>query len=200
MKKKIKEEVNALKKKMILEAAQEYIEKNGYQNFKINDLSKVCEISVGALYQLFESKENLFYEYVLFQMEKFHSKLLSLCSGTNSPKQKILIYTKLKLQTFKEKGKVIQEHINYDPLFILKLGNQDKAVNLIEHFLADEFKNLSKETPLKTDNYIRLSYAFCAYILGFIKYHFIDDSDKEYDIDKLSYEIVENFLYGYIKS
>ena len=58
MKKKIKEEVNALKKKMILEAAQEYIEKNGYQNFKINDLSKVCEISVGALYQLFESKEN----------------------------------------------------------------------------------------------------------------------------------------------
>ena len=198
MKEKIKEEVTALKKKMILQEAEKYIEEKGYQNFKINELSKVCGISVGALYQLFISKENLFHEYILFQIEDFHKKLLKLCEGINSPKQRLLIYTKAKLQTFEEKGKTIQEHITYDPLFILKLGNQNKAMNLMENFLAKEFEKLSCETPLKSDNYICLSYAYSAYILGFIKYYFQSSTKKEYDIEKLSNDILDNFLHGHL--
>ncbi len=198
MKKKIKEEVTALKKKMILQEAEKYIEEKGYQNFKINELSKICSISVGALYQLFISKENLFYEYVLFQMENFHKELLKLCNGISSPKKRLLIYTKAKLQTFEEKGKTIQEHITYDPLFILKLGNQNEAMNLMENFLAKEFEKLSFKTPLKTDNYICLSYAYSAYILGFIKYYFQSDTKKEYDIEKLSSNILDNFLHGHL--
>ncbi len=198
MKEKIKEEVTALKKKMILQEAEKYIEEKGYQNFKINELSKVCGISVGALYQLFISKENLFYEYVLFQIENFHKKLLKLCEGVNSPKQRLLIYTKAKLQTFEEKGKTIQEHITYDPLFILKLGNQNEAMNLMENFLAKEFEKLSLKTPLKTNNYTCLSYAYSAYILGFIKYYFQSDTKKEYDIEKLSSDILDNFLHGHL--
>lgn len=196
----MKEEVTALKKKMILQEAEEYIEKQGYQNFKINELSKICGISVGALYQLFVSKENLFYEYVLYQMEKFHQNLLELCKDATSPKQKLLIYTKAKLSTFEKKGKTIQEHITYDPLFILKLGNQNEAMNLMENFLAKEFEKLSHETPLKTDNYICLSYAYSAYILGFIKYYFQSNTKKEYNIEKLSIDILDNFLNGQLKS
>ena len=198
MKKKIKEEVTALKKRMILQEAQNYIEEKGYQNFKINELSQLCGVSVGALYQLFISKENLFYEYVLFQIENFHKRLRKLCEGVSSPKERLLIYTKAKLQTFEEKGKTIQEHITYDPLFILKLGNQNEAMNLMENFLAKEFEKLSNETPLKTDNYICLSYAYSAYILGFIKYYFQSDTKKEYDIEKLSSDILDNFLYGHL--
>ncbi len=198
MKKKIKEEVTALKKKMILQEAEKYIEKRGYQDFKINELSKICGISVGALYQLFISKENLFHEYVLFQIEKFHKELLKLCHGVSSPKKRLLIYTKAKLKTFEEKGKTIQEHITYDPLFILKLGNQNESMNLMENFLANEFKKLSLKTPLKTDNYICLSYAYSAYILGFIKYYFQNDTKKRYNIEKLSNQILENFLSGHL--
>ena len=198
MKGKIKEEVTALKKRMILQEAEQYIEEKGYQNFKINELSKVCGISVGALYQLFISKENLFYEYVLFQMEIFHKKLLKLCEGVSSPKERLLIYTKAKLKTFEEKGKAIQEHITYDPLFILKLGNQNEAMNLMENFLAKEFEKLSHKTPLKTDNYICLSYAYSAYMLGFIKYYFQSEIKKEYDLEKLSSDILDNFLNGHL--
>jgi len=195
----MKEEVTALKKKMILQEAEGYIEEKGYQNFKINELSKICGISVGALYQLFISKENLFYEYVLFQMENFHKELLKLCDGVSSPRKRLLIYTKAKLQTFEKKGKTIQEHITYDPLFILKLGNQNEAMNLMENFLAKEFEKLSHETPLKTDNYICLSYAYSAYILGYIKYYFQSDTKKEYNIEKLSNQILDNFLNGHLK-
>ena len=195
----MKEEVTALKKKMILQEAEGYIEEKGYQNFKINELSKICGISVGALYQLFISKENLFYEYVLFQMENFHKELLKLCDGVSSPRKRLLIYTKAKLQTFEKKGKTIQEHITYDPLFILKLGNQNEAMNLMENFLAKEFEKLSHETPLKTDNYICLSYAYSAYILGYIKYYFQGDTKKEYNIEKLSNQILDNFLNGHLK-
>ena len=198
MKEKMKEEVTALKKKMILQEAEKYIEEKGYQNFKINELSKLCGISVGALYQLFISKENLFYEYVLFQMENFYKRLIKLCDGTSSPKERLLIYTKAKLQTFEEKGKTIQEHITYDPLFILKLGNQNEAMNLMENFLAKEFEKLSYETPLKTDNYICLAYAYSAYILGFIKYYFQSNTKKEYNIEKLSSDILDNFLNGHL--
>ena len=198
MKKKIKEEVTALKKRMILQEAQNYIEEKGYQNFKINELSQLCGVSVGALYQLFVSKENLFYEYVLFQIENFHKRLLKLCEGVSSPKERLLVYTKAKLQTFEEKGKTIQEHIAYDPLFILKLGNQNEAMNLMENFLAKEFKKLSNKTPLKTDNYTCLSYAYSAYILGFIKYYFQSNTKKEYDIEKLSSDILDNFLNGHL--
>ena len=196
MKNKIKEKTTALKKKIILEEAQSYIDEKGYQNFKINELSNFCSISVGTFYQLFVSKENFFHEYALFQMDKFYNKLLEVSSLTNSPKEKILIYTKLKLQAFREKSKVVKEHIAYDPLFILKLGNQNQAENIIENFLAKEFKNLSKEISFKTNNYTYLSYLYSAYTLGFIKYYFQKNPNKE-NIECSSNEILDNFLNGH---
>ncbi len=197
MKDKIKSKVIALKKELILQEAGKYIEDVGYTALKINELSQRCGISVGQLYQLFDSKEKLFYEYVLFQINNFFISLKEACKDVESAKERLLIFTKMKLKIFKEKRKVIQDPIAGDPLFFMKLNSKNPTV-IIQEFLMVQFKELSKQMSLKNQNFLQLSFAYNAYVLGYIEYCFNQNITNNCD-DKLSKEILDSFLNGVIK-
>jgi AcrR family transcriptional regulator len=187
----------AYKKELILEEAGKYIEDVGYNALKINDLSKKCGISVGQIYQLFESKEKLFYEYVLHQINKFYLSLQESCKDITSPKEKLLVFTKMKLDIFKQKRKVIQDPIAGDPLFFMKLNNKNPSV-IIQEFLTAQFKELDKDIKLKNDNYLQLSFSYSAYVLGHIEYCFNEFPKNGCD-EKLAKDILDTFLYGVVK-
>ncbi|NPA73375.1 MAG: TetR/AcrR family transcriptional regulator [Epsilonproteobacteria bacterium] len=198
MKEKIRSKVLAYKKELILEEAGKYIEDVGYNALKINDLSKKCGISVGQIYQLFESKEKLFYEYVLHQINKFYLSLQESCKDITSPKEKLLVFTKMKLDIFKQKRKVIQDPIAGDPLFFMKLNNKNPSV-IIQEFLTAQFKELDKDIKLKNDNYLQLAFSYNAYVLGHIEYCFNEFPKNRCD-EKLAKDILDTFLHGAIES
>jgi len=198
MKEKIKSKVLAYKKELILEEAGKYIESVGYNALKINDLSKKCGISVGQIYQLFESKEKLFYEYVLYQINNFFLSLQEACKGVKSPKERLLIFTKMKLDIFKQKRKVIQDPIAGDPLFFMKLNSKNPSI-IIQEFLTEQFKELDKKYELKNKNYLQLAFSYSAYVLGHIEYCFSEFSKNRCD-EKLAKEILDAFLYGVVRT
>ncbi len=194
VKNQIKSKVIAYKKELILQEAGKYIEEVGYSSLKINDLAKKSSISIGQLYQLFESKEKLFYEYVLYQINNFYNTLKETCKNINSPQSKLLIFTKLKLKVFKEKRKAILDPISGDPLFFMKFNNKNPSL-IIQEFLSLQFKDLGNIHNLKNKNPLRLAYAYSAYTLGYIEYCLNDDTDDECG-DELAKMILDSFLHG----
>ena len=75
MKNKINAEINKIKKDLYLKAASTYFDRKGYQNFKISQLARELEISVGTIYNLFNSKDDLYLEYLILKLENFLFKL-----------------------------------------------------------------------------------------------------------------------------
>ena len=74
MKSKINDELNRVKKELYLKAAAVYFDKYGYKNFKISQLAVELETSIGTIYNLFISKENLYLEYLIL---KFYLHLIT---------------------------------------------------------------------------------------------------------------------------
>ncbi len=194
MKDKIKSKIKELKKELILEEVSKQIENVGYSSLKISDIAKSCEISVGQLYQLFDSKDKLFYEYVFYQINKFFDSLQIACKDIQSPKAKLLIFTKMKIKVFKEKRRVIQDPIAGDPLFFMKINNKNPSI-IIHDFLSVQFKELQKEEKIKNKNHLQLAYAYSAYVLGYIEYCFDENLYNDCD-EELSKKILDSFLNG----
>ena len=98
MKTKINDELSKVKKDLYLKAATQYFDKSGYKNFKISHLAKELEISVGTIYNLFISKEDLYLEYLIFKLENFLQTLKE--KETKDPKTNLELYLSCKYEIF----------------------------------------------------------------------------------------------------
>ncbi len=189
----IKEKVLETKKNLVLEKVSEFFDERGFENVKMQDLALHTGISVGALYKLFPSKDMLFFEYIAYQIGKFHEELLRICSGITDPKEALEKYVELKFSTFKSKRKAIEDPVIGDPLFFVKMNTQksDPAGPIYE-FLSDLFSKLNETTPLKETDHMKSAYLFNAYTMGYIE-HWLNRGG---DLDDDASEAVERFLSG----
>ena len=58
-----------IKRDLIIEEATNLFIRDGYENMKIADLAKNAGVSIGAIYSMFGSKEALYNQYMLGQIE-----------------------------------------------------------------------------------------------------------------------------------
>ncbi len=189
----LKEKIFETKKSLVLEKVSEFFDERGYENVKIQDIALHTGISVGALYKLFPSKDMLFFEYIAYQIGKFHEELLQKCSGITDPKEALKIYVELKFSTFKSKRKAIEDPVIGDPLFFVKMNAQksNPAVPIYE-FLSSLFEELGRRVPLKEDDHMKTAYLFNAYTMGFIE-HWLNRGGE---LDDDPAEVVDGFLLG----
>lgn len=193
---KMASKVKDLKKNLILDEACRYFEEVGFENVKMNDLAKNCGISVGQLYKLFSSKENVFHEYVRYQIRLFSKEIREACIHVVSPKDRLLKYLELKFKIFKNKKKTLRDPVLGDPLFFSKLNtkNGDLTKPIFE-FLRDEFEKLAFEHNLSKDlDYQQVAYVFNSFSMGYIEYWL--NSEKELEVDEK--DILERFISGFI--
>ncbi|WP_457599382.1 TetR/AcrR family transcriptional regulator [Hydrogenimonas sp.] len=193
MKELIKEKVLETKKNLVLEKVSEFFDESGFDGVKIQDIAAHTGLSVGALYKLFPSKEQLFYEYIAYQIRRFHEELMLACAGVEDPRTMLEIYIGLKFSTFVSKRKAIEDPVIGDPLFFVKMNTQksDPAGPIYE-FLADLFAQLAERMPLKERDHMKSAYLFNAYTMGFIE-HWLNCGG---DLDEDPAEVVERFLNG----
>ena len=194
MKDIIKQKVLETKRNLVLEEISKIFESDGFSNVKMQDIANSLGMSVGALYKLFSSKEELYYEYIAHQIRLFYDMLVQNSSNSSDPKESLEIYVKLKFDLFKAKRKAIEDPVVGDPLFFFKMNTQksDPAKPIFE-FLAKLFERLDSVQPLKERNYMKLAYLFNAYTIGYIEYWINYDEELE----KASI-VVEEFLEGMI--
>ena len=197
MKELIRQKLQETKSELVLEAVSAYFDRVGYTKPKMQDIAKEVGISVGALYKLFPSKDALFFDYIAYQIRLFHTHLLERCKVCQTPKQALLEYIKLKIETFIAKKKAIEDPILGDPLFFLKMNvHKENPAKPVYEFLEEQFIKLTKEHSLKAIEPMRLAYIFNGHILAYIEY-WINFGGE---LTGKEEEILSTFLYGIQKN
>lgn len=188
MGKKITQKINKLKKTFYIEASSKYFEEYGYEKAKMTDLAKELEISVGTLYKVFDSKENLYFEYILSQI----NQLVRILNNEKSsdPMENLKMYLSRKYRPFIEKRKSIEYTLNNDPFFFHKLNlARDNPMNEIYKFLADQFAVILKEQDI---DYNHIAILFKKFSDGYTESYMI----KEFDTTNVIDETIDIFLNG----
>ncbi len=186
MKSKIDEKINEMKKEMYLKAAAEYIDSNGYKQLKISELSKSLEVSVGTIYNLFGSKENLYSEYLILKLQNFLDELND--KETKDPIENLKIYLNAKYKIFIQIDKNKNYPITNDPFFFHKL-------DVINHSIVDDIYSYLKRQfislfPNSKYDYYHLTILFKKFSDGFIESYLL----KKYNNSSIVDETLELFL------
>ena len=188
MKNKINDELNKVKKDLYLKAAADYFDKSGYKNFKISHLAKELETSVGTIYNLFNSKDDLYLEYLILKLQNFLENLKE--KETSNPKENLEIYLESKYEIFIQIDKNRDETLTNDPYFFHKLDiSNHKIVDEIYEYLIRQFK---KMYPNENMNYKHISTLFKKLSDGFIESYLIE----KYDTKNIVSDTIELFFHG----
>ena len=186
----IKERIKEFKKELVLQKVSQYLETHGFAKAKMADVAAFCGISVGALYKLFGSKEEMFYEYVDYQIALFEHELSKRLQSLHDPKERIKAIITLKFETFKQKKAILKDTVAGDPLFFAKLSaNRPNNLQKLYDTIAREFEALRAITPLRIADTKRIAYVFNALTYGYVEYWLTQDVDLESFIDE-AYEIL----------
>ncbi len=171
MKDTIRQKLKETKSALILEVVSDYFDREGFDRATMHDIAREVGISVGALYKLFPSKEALFFAYISYQISRFYHELIEKSAKLKTPKERLILYIRLKFATFASKRKAIEDPVLGDPLFFVKMNTRkDNPAKPIFNFLAQEFEALSKSTPLKSSSHMKTAYLFNAATMGYIEY------------------------------
>lgn len=183
MKQVINEELNRVKKELYLNAAARYFDEVGYKEFKITDLAKELETSVGTIYNLFDSKENLYVEYLVLKLEIFLANLKE--HEGSDPLENLKFYL-----NYKYKKYITPEPKTNDSYFFHKLEILNhRVVDDIYQYLARQLRML---VPFENTNHKHLAILFKKLSDGFIVSHLYGQCSAEQIIDKT----LDIFLYG----
>lgn len=193
MKETIRKKLQETKSELILDAVSDYFDRVGYSQPTMQEIAAEVGISVGALYKLFPSKDALFFAYVRHQILRFHRELLEKSAPLQSPQEKLILYVRLKFETFASKRKALEDPILGDPLFFLKMNTRkENPAEPIFTFLATQFEALHRETPLRNTDHLKTAYLFNSYTMGYIEY-WINFGGA---LEERSEEVLELFLRG----
>ena len=188
MKKVINEELNRVKKELYLNAAARYFDETGYKHFKISDLAKELETSVGTIYNLFGSKEELYVEYLILKMEAFLAVLIQ--HESSDPLENLKNYLTYKYAQFIQTEHHRDEPITDDPYFFHKLEiSNHSVVEEIYQYLVRQLRIL---VPSENANHKHLAILFKKLSDGFIESYLYGECQSEQIVD----ETIEMFLHG----
>ncbi len=193
MKELIREKVLETKKNLVLESVSEYFEKVGFESIKMQEIAEHTGLSVGALYKLFPSKEQLFFEYIEFQIRNFHEELVAATAGVTDPIDRLKKFVELKFGAFISKKEAMRHPVIGDPLFFVKMNTRkSEPAAPIYDFLAEVFERLGESEPMREENHRKTAYLFNAYTTGFVEYWFNQGGELDDDASK----VVDMFISG----
>jgi AcrR family transcriptional regulator len=170
----IKKKIQEFKRELILEEAANIFKKDGYENMKVADLAVNVGISVGSIYTLFGSKENLYHNYILDMMDHYLKILDDEIRNIQDPREKLKILTRIKFNAFQtHKNELSTVGVNH-PLFFINISNSEDDAMLHVYKYIDEniMQPLKKEiNTSKTSMDMTLLYDGLG--VGMVKYWII---------------------------
>jgi len=192
MSNKIDEKLKKIKRELYIETSAKYFEEYGYKNAKMSDLAKELEVSVGTLYKMFESKENLYFEYILYQIKQFVNTLNN--NASDDPIENLKLYLQYTYEPFIKKRKSIEYTLTNDPFFFHKLNaNKEHVMDGVFDFLAQQFESILKDD---TVDYRHIAVLFKKLSDGYTESYMI----KEFDTATVIDDTVDLFLNGVVKT
>ncbi|MFT5660737.1 MAG: AcrR family transcriptional regulator [Sulfurimonas sp.] len=186
-----KKKNTALKKKEYIKDSVKYFQEVGYEKANMSKLAKILDVSVGTLYKVFVNKENLYLEFILYQIDSFSQVLEK--NQTKDPMSNLKIYLEHKYNYFMANKKSIELSLAYDPFFVHKLSiDKGHPMDKIFKFLAKQFKEILKDD--KRD-YIHISILFKKLSDGYAESFKI----KKFDTSNIIDDTIDLFLNGLLQ-
>jgi len=134
----IKKKLHEFKRELILEEAGKLFIAEGYEAMKIADLAKNAGLSVGTIYNLFGSKENLYNNYVLRLIEQAIEYAEAALERCDDPLEKLREITRIKYDLASRHRLAVKESMN-DPSFFLHMAaDREHPLMAFYRRIADE--------------------------------------------------------------
>jgi AcrR family transcriptional regulator len=171
----IKTKLQDVKRELILEEAATLFESIGYESLKVSDLAKKVGVSVGTIYGMFESKEELYLAYVKQQIASHVVELEARCKDM-TPQEQLLKAFELKFEHFYSKRIAIEECAKNNPLFFSNIRHT--SPDILEEVYRKIATIIQAINPsIDAQQAMRLSYAFTGLSDGYIAHWFAYDDD-----------------------
>ena len=133
------------KRKKIIDKVWELFAKNGYEETKVEDITKDLGISKGSFYTYFATKEELLYE-VLGKIKKEVIEKLENINVDQTPEKVLEDYVKAKMNHAVKilnnmKLRVVEKYLIDPKLRILFQELQEKSTDFIKINIVEKFNN-----------------------------------------------------------
>ena len=142
---KKKKGARSQKRKKIIDKAWELFAKNGYEETKVEDITKDLGISKGSFYTYFATKEELLYE-ILGKIKKEVIENLENINVDQTPEKVLEDYVKAKMNYAVKilnnmKLRVVEKYLIDPKLRILFQELQEKSTNFIKINIVEKFNS-----------------------------------------------------------
>ena len=195
-----KEREEQFRREIVLEAAEALFAEKGFVHTTVADIARQSELAKGSLYQLFQSKEEIFTAILDRKMSGVLEKLNDLLAGDISPTEKIHILIRTKLEGFwdaKDWTKIYLNelrgfHWSVDPCFIERHREQiHKYQKRVEEIIRDG----QKAGELRNDISSSTLLAVFSGITNGVIHRWLHDPDS-LDFEESVRKVAEIFLHG----
>lgn len=151
MSKPLHNKIFDLKRDTILDAATKMFEEHGYQTMKITDLAKEVGISVGSIYSIFESKDQLYMAYIHRQIDLFLEHLIIASPPDASADDKILNFITMRFDICIQKHKAIDIYLINNPVFdFMLMAGEANPISKVYDYLASVMRELQSLSPSRS--------------------------------------------------
>ena len=157
------------KRKKIIDKAWELFAKNGYEETKVEDITKDLGISKGSFYTYFATKEELLYE-VLGKIKKEVIEKLENINVDQTPE------------------KVLEDYVKAKMNYVVKILNNMRLNSVEKYSIDPKLRNFFEELKEKSTDFIKIN----------IVEKFNSKNGNKYNADVISEFIlisIEEFLY-----
>ena len=158
------------KRKKILDKAWELFRKNGYEETKVEDISRELGVSKGSFYTYFKTKDEVLYE-ILERIKKENEERIS------------------KINVNQEPSKILEDYVISKMNYIVKLLNNMKISSINRNLSNSKLKNFFEELKKVSIEFIKKN----------IVEKFNKINGNKYNLEIISefvYLAIEEFLYN----
>ena len=103
-----KEREAAWRKSEIVEAARRLFASKGFEATSLQEIAEASEFSVGALYNFFENKEDIYFAVIEADMGALHAQAERAMSASEEPKAKLEAFVRTHFTHFQERKDIIR--------------------------------------------------------------------------------------------
>jgi transcriptional regulator, tetR family len=158
------------KRKKILDKAWELFRKNGYEETKVEDITRELGVSKGSFYTYFKTKDEVLYE-ILERIKKENEERIS------------------KINVNQEPSKILEDYVISKMNYIVKLLNNMKISSINRNLSNSKLKNFFEELKKVSIEFIKKN----------IVEKFNKINGNKYNLEIISefvYLAIEEFLYN----
>lgn len=136
-------------KKKIYNSAMELMDKRGFENTTIEDISKKADVSVGAFYHYYKSKDDIFFELYKIADEYFEKEVYAKLADKPSGEQ-LIIYFEHYAKYNQDRGlDAIRQLYNSKNKNFVAQGRYMKI--LLEKIISDGFSKNELKSEMTTE-------------------------------------------------